>query len=177
MTVTQFRARERRSSVNAKDEKKIHIWHGYMYRPHYELKYFLKEHFYFHIRFHKIFMTKFAIKAFETDPLFLQLSKHKFGHQFFINFFLCYKLRTWTYWELAKLKNSILNRPFLIFFVQFFFPSSQWTLVTNYVLEWMGINFYYYDGLQPKMRTGIINEHEGIATSLGPWKKLFFFKN
>ena len=86
LTVTKFRARERRYSVNAKDEKKIHIWHGSMYRPHYELKYFLKEHFYFHMRFHEIFMTKFAIKAFETDPLFLQLSKHKFGHQFFIKF-------------------------------------------------------------------------------------------
>ena len=28
------------------------------------------------------------------------------------------------------------------------------------MLEWMGLNFYYYDGLQPKMRAGIINEHE-----------------
>ena len=26
----------------------------------------------------------------------------------------------------------------------------------------MGLNFYYYDGLQPKMRAGIINEHECI---------------
>ena len=40
------------------------------------------------------------------------------------------------------------------------FASSQWKLVTNYVLEWMGLNFYYYDGLQPEMRAGIINEHE-----------------
>ena len=24
----------------------------------------------------------------------------------------------------------------------------------------MGLNSYYYDGLQPKMRAGIINEHE-----------------
>ena len=24
----------------------------------------------------------------------------------------------------------------------------------------MGLNFYYYDGLQPKMSAGIINEHE-----------------
>ena len=30
----------------------------------------------------------------------------------------------------------------------------------NFVLEWMGLNFYYYDGLQPKMSLGIINEHE-----------------
>ena len=24
----------------------------------------------------------------------------------------------------------------------------------------MGLNFYYFDGLQPKIRAGIINEHE-----------------
>ena len=30
------------------------------------------------------------------------------------------------------------------------------------MLEWMGLNFYYYDGLQPKIRAGIINEHECI---------------
>ena len=40
------------------------------------------------------------------------------------------------------------------------FASSPWKLVTNYVLEWMGLNFYYNDGLQSKMRAGIINEHE-----------------
>ena len=28
------------------------------------------------------------------------------------------------------------------------------------MLEWMGLNFQYYDGLQPKIRAGIINEHE-----------------
>ena len=28
------------------------------------------------------------------------------------------------------------------------------------MLEWMGLNFYYFDGLQSKMRAGIINEHE-----------------
>ena len=47
-------------------------------------------------------------------------------------------------------------------FFEFLFASSLWKLVTNYVLEWMGLNFYYYDGLQPKMRAGIINEHECI---------------
>ena len=40
--------------------------------------------------------------------------------------------------------------------------SSQWKLVRNYMLEWMGLNFYYNDGLQPKIREGIINEHECI---------------
>ena len=28
------------------------------------------------------------------------------------------------------------------------------------MLEWMGLNFYDYDSLQPKMSAGIINEHE-----------------
>ena len=28
----------------------------------------------------------------------------------------------------------------------------------------MGLNFYYYDGLQPKISPGIINEHECILT-------------
>ena len=36
------------------------------------------------------------------------------------------------------------------FFKKNFFASSSWKLVTNYVLEWMGLNFYDYDGLQPK---------------------------
>ena len=35
---------------------------------------------------------------------------------------------------------------------KFFFASSPWKLVTNYVLEWMGLNFQYHDGLQPKIR-------------------------
>ena len=33
------------------------------------------------------------------------------------------------------------------------------------MLEWMGLNIYYYDGLQPKMSAGIINEHECIIRS------------
>ena len=32
-----------------------------------------------------------------------------------------------------------------------FFDSSPLKLVTNYVLEWMGVNFYDYDVLQPKI--------------------------
>ena len=62
-------------------------------------------------------------------------------------------------------QKNIENWPFWIFFSKkknFFFASSPWKLVTNYVLEWMGLNFYYNDGLQPKMRAGIINEHECI---------------
>ena len=59
------------------------------------------------------------------------------------------------YWELAILKNDLfLSRPFWFFFFKndnIFFASSPWKLVTNYVLEWMGVNFYDYDDLQPKI--------------------------
>ena len=41
--------------------------------------------------------------------------------------------------------------------------SSLLKLVTNYEIEWVGLNFYYNDGLQPKKkREGIINEHGGM---------------
>ena len=45
------------------------------------------------------------------------------------------------------------------FFKKKCFASSPWKSVTNYVLEWMGLNFYHYDGLQPKMSAGMIKEH------------------
>ena len=61
--------------------------------------------------------------------------------------------------KLSFFKSAILN--FLKKQTNFF-ASSPWKLVTNHVLEWMGLNFYYYDGLQPKMRTGIIELHECI---------------
>ena len=32
-----------------------------------------------------------------------------------------------------------------------FFASFAWKLGTNYVLEWIGLNFYDYDGLEPTM--------------------------
>ena len=34
------------------------------------------------------------------------------------------------------------------------------------MLEWMGLNFYDYDSLQPKMSAGIINEHECMCFCL-----------
>ena len=30
------------------------------------------------------------------------------------------------------------------------------------MLEWMGLNFYHYDGLQPKISLGTIKEHENL---------------
>ena len=60
--------------------------------------------------------------------------------------------------KLSFFESAILN--FFSKKNKFFFASSPWKLVTNYMLEWMGLNFYYYDGLQPKIRAGIINEHE-----------------
>ena len=74
-----------------------------------------------------------------------------------------HEIFTKTYWELTELKNDLfLSRHFEFFFAKkkIFFASSPWKLVPNYVLEWMGLNIQYYDGLQPKMRAGIINEHE-----------------
>ena len=35
----------------------------------------------------------------------------------------------------------------------------------------MGLNFHYYDGLQPKMSAGIINEHECIFNILSDFLK------
>ena len=63
----------------------------------------------------------------------------------------------WRFFE-----SAILN---FFFEKKFFFASSPWKLVTNRVLEWMGLNFYHYDGLQPKMSAEIINEHECIILS------------
>ena len=68
-----------------------------------------------------------------------------------------HEICTKKYWELAELKNSVFLGSAILNFA-----SSPWKLVTNYMLEWVGLNFYYYDGLQPKMRAGIINEHECI---------------
>ena len=55
-------------------------------------------------------------------------------------------------WELAILKNSGF---FWVGHFDFFFKkknaSSPWKLVANYVLEWMGLNFDDYTGLQPKI--------------------------
>ena len=74
-----------------------------------------------------------------------------------------HEIFTKKYWELTELKNDLfLSRPFWIFFLQRKkkFASYPWKSVKNYVLEWMGLNFQYHDGLQPKIRAGIINEHE-----------------
>ena len=45
------------------------------------------------------------------------------------------------------------------------FASSPRKLVTNYVLEWIGLNFSIdYAGLQPNMNAGMIKEHECIIS-------------
>lgn len=38
-----------------------------------------------------------------------------------------------------------------IFYFFLFFASSTEKSDTNYALAWMGLNFHYYDGFQPKM--------------------------
>ena len=50
------------------------------------------------------------------------------------------KLRIGDFEKWPFFESAILN----------FFASYLLKLVTNYVLEWMGLNFYDYDGLQPK---------------------------
>ena len=63
----------------------------------------------------------------------------------------------------TKYTHAIISSAILNFFFQkqiYFFASSPRKLVTNYVLERMGLKFYYHDGLQPEMSAGIINEHE-----------------
>ena len=48
-------------------------------------------------------------------------------------------------------KDSVpLSRPFWFFFKKKKFVSSPWKSVTNFVVEWMELIFYDYDGLQPK---------------------------
>ena len=67
-------------------------------------------------------------------------------------------LRIGDFEKLSFFESAIL----ILFSKKKFFASSPWKLVTNYVLEWMRLNFYYYDGLQPEIRAGIINENECI---------------
>ena len=45
------------------------------------------------------------------------------------------------------------SRLYRLSHINVLFASSPWKLVTNFVLEWMGLNFYDYDGLQPKITT------------------------
>ena len=58
-------------------------------------------------------------------------------------------------WFLAGNQGNHQNfDPFLIsknLWLIFMEIKQKWKLVTNYVIEWMGLNFYDYGGLQPKM--------------------------
>ena len=53
---------------------------------------------------------------------------------------------------MSLLKKSFFESAILNFFFKKKknFASSPWKSVANYLLEWMGLNFYGYDGLQPK---------------------------
>ena len=65
-------------------------------------------------------------------------------------------IENWWFWKTQFFESAIL----------IFFALSPWKLVTDYVLGWMGLNFYCYDGLQPKMSAGMINEHECMYVSI-----------
>ena len=47
----------------------------------------------------------------------------------------------WWFWKMTFLWVSHFD----------FFAWYLWKLATNYVLEWMGLKFYNYNGLQPKI--------------------------
>ena len=52
------------------------------------------------------------------------------------------------------------------------FASSPWKLVTNYVLEWMGLNFYDCPGLQSKMtHTKHYYRQTSNQISINNWQK------
>ena len=69
-------------------------------------------------------------------------------------------IENWRFWKMTFF--WVGHFEFYFFKKKIFFASSLWKLVTNYVLDLMGLNFYNYDSLQPKMRAAIINEHECI---------------
>ena len=57
-------------------------------------------------------------------------------------------------WQRWKMTFFWVGHFEFFFSKKIFFVSSPWKLVTNYVLEWMGHDFQYYDGLQPKKKGG-----------------------
>ena len=57
--------------------------------------------------------------------------------------------------KLSFSKSPILNIFCEKFSQNIFFASSPWKLVTNYVLEWMGLNFYGGGPLKSTRSSGI----------------------
>ena len=52
----------------------------------------------------------------------------------------------WWFWKITFFWVGHVD-----FFSKKKFDSSPWILATNCVLEWMGLKFYDYDGLQPNI--------------------------
>ena len=67
------------------------------------------------------------------------------------------------------LKNHLISEPLV--------EVWGWKSVTNYVLEWIGFNFYYYNCLRlhPKMSTGMIKEDECTYWKVALSQKVFHF--
>ena len=83
-------------------------------------------------------------------------------------------IKNWWFWKI----HFFWVRHFDFFFQKkHFLLSSLWKFITNYVLEWMGLNFCYYDVLLPKMSAGIINDHECTSYTLWTFKTLFTLLN
>ena len=53
--------------------------------------------------------------------------------------------------RLGEINNIMIFSFVKFFFFTFFSSLLHIKIVTNYVLEWMELKFYDYDGLQPKM--------------------------
>ena len=56
-------------------------------------------------------------------------------------------IENWRFWKITF---------FWVGHFDFFFASYLWKSVTNYVLEWMGLNVYDYDGPTPNINTGSV---------------------
>ena len=81
-------------------------------------------------------------------------------------------IENWRFWKMTFFWVC----HFIYFFqkITFFFDSSPLKLVTNYVLEWMGVNFYDYDVLQPKITPP---KHFSRQCMWKSFKLLFGMKN
>ena len=71
-----------------------------------------------------------------TQPLHLSEQHTRANLEFSSNFgFFEINIENWWNWKMTFFESA----------------SSRWKLVTNYAFEWIWLNFYDFDGLQPKM--------------------------
>ena len=78
--------------------------------------------------FRPFFSLCWIIQSYEPKDQFIKFSQKN--------------IENWRFWK---------TKFFWVGHFDFFFAPSPWKFVTNYVLEWMGLNFHDYDGLQSKI--------------------------